>query len=34
MFGFPASRKSYKLTDTKLFIESIRSFPLNIETNI
>ena len=36
MFGFPqASRKSYKITnlDTKLsFIESIRSFPLNIET--
>ncbi len=36
IFGFPqASRKSYKITslDTKLsFIESIRSFPLNIET--
>ena len=36
MFGFPqASRKGYKITslDTKLsFIESIRSFPLNIET--
>ena len=36
MFGFPqSSRKSYKITslDSKLsFIESIRSFPLNIET--
>ena len=36
MFGFPqASRKSYKISslDSKLsFIESIRSFPLNIET--
>ena len=36
MFGFPQStRKSYKISslDSKLsFIESIRSFPLNIET--
>ena len=36
MFGFPqSSRKSYKISslDSKLsFIESIRSFPLNIET--
>jgi len=36
MFGFPEStRKSYKISslDTKLsFIESVRSFPLNIET--
>ncbi|MBL6649007.1 MAG: zinc-dependent metalloprotease [Flavobacteriaceae bacterium] len=36
MFGFPqSSRKGYKITslDSKLsFIESIRSFPLNIET--
>jgi len=36
MFGFPQStRKTYKITslDSKLsFIESIRSFPLNIET--
>ena len=36
MFGFPqASRRSYKISslDSKLsFIESIRSFPLNIET--